>query len=181
MPQKKKLPVDEALDWLDAEEDSEPGQDTWPMEGKFGEAKASGNSSRARKNGSDTLDDLAHPSSAPQQVGYRETASLPEQGIHQLLVRFSTDSERSTLHCSIRQAVANQLTLELGRSVVELPTLEDQDTLHVSVVIAVGDLRFEGPVQVVATSGTPYLVLGRDLMAGQVVVDPSTTWAKSKR
>ncbi len=181
MPKNKPPPVDEVLDWLDASEEFDPSKDTWPMELEFGEAETTWDSPLALKEESDTLDDLVHPTSAPQRVGYRETVSLPEQGIHQLLARFSTDTERSALHCSIRQVVANQLTLELGQSIVALPTLEDQDSLHVNVVIAVGDLRFEGPVQVVATSGTPYLVLGRDLMAGQIVVDPSTPWVKSKR
>jgi hypothetical protein len=179
--EKQKLPVDEALDWLEAEEDIDTGQDTWPIEVELDEAETTRNIDLALKEEGDTLDDLAHPTSAPQQVGYRETVSLPEQGIHQLLARFSTDAERSTLYCSIRQAVANQLTLELGQSVVALPTLEDQDTLHVNIIVAIGELRLEGPVQVVATSGTPYLVLGRDLMAGQIVVDPSTAWVKSKR
>lgn len=172
----KKIQVDEILDWLNADGDGkqEPTQDAWPTESLQKETDSTSGLSKE-----DTLDDLHDRESV--RVGHRETVSLPDQGIHQLLARFSTDSERSTLHGSIRQVVANQLTLELGQSVVELPTLEDQDSLLVSLTIALGDLRLEGPLQVVATSGTPFLILGRDLIAGQVVVDPSAAWIKSQR
>jgi hypothetical protein len=186
MPNKPKKPaVDEVLDWLNKEEDFDPAQDTWPMEADLGEPEATWDGGLAIPEEAlppmDTLDDLTESLNPLQQVGYRETVSLPDQGVHQLQARFSTDSEGSTLHGSIRQVVANQLTLELGKTVVELPTLEDQDTLLVSIAIAVGDLRFEGPVQVVATEGAPYLVIGRDLMSGQVLVDPSAAWVQSKR
>lgn len=186
MPKKPKKPaIDESLDWLNKEEDFDPAQDTWPMEADLGDPETTWDGGLAIRHETatpvDTLDDLTESPKPREQVGYRETASLPDQGVHQLLARFSTDSERSTLFGSIRQVVANQLTLELGKTVVELPTLEDQDTLLVSIVVAVGELRFEGPVQVVATEGHPYLVIGRDLMFGQIVVDPSSAWIKSKR
>jgi hypothetical protein len=171
-----KIQVDEILDWLSADGETEPSEKAWPTESLPKQPDSS-----AALPSEDTLEDLHDPQRIPIRVGHRETVSLPEHGIHQLLARFSTDAERSTLHGSIRQVVANQLTLELGQSVVELPTLEDQDSLLVSLTIALDDLSLEGPLQVVATSGTPFLILGRDLLAGQVVVDPSTAWVKSKR
>ena len=171
----KKPKIDDTLDWADTEEEETEGEETWLLESESTENTHWDAPSLEEDDG------LVEINSHPVLVGHRETVSLPEQEIHRLLARFATDSERSSLHGNIRQVVANHITLELGKAVIELPVFEENDTLLVAVCIQLGSLQFRGNLQVVATSGTPFLVLGRDLIAGQVIVDPSNSWIQSER
>ena len=170
----KKPKIDETLDWADSDEVLE-NEDPWLLESEVSESE------QWDAAPIDSDDVLVEIDSRPMLVGHRENVSLPEQEIHRLLARFSTDNERSSLHGNIRQVVANHLTLELGQAVIELPAFEENDALFVAVCIQLGALQFRGNLQVVATSGTPFLVLGRDLIAGQVIVDPSNSWMQSER
>ena len=171
----KKPKIDDTLDWADTEEAEIEGEETWLLESESTENTQWDDPPEEEDDGVLEID------SAPVLVGHRETVSLPDQEIHRLLARFATDSERSSLHGNIRQVVANHITLELGKAVIELPVFEENDTLWVAVCIQLGPLQFRGNLQVVATSGTPFLVLGRDIIAGQVIVDPSNSWIQSER
>jgi hypothetical protein len=191
MPSTPKKPtIDETLDWLIPGEEDLPVEDTWPAESEEADETWDDGEEEPTILISPSEEGLKNDSEGPPLqeqlpqsviVGHRETVSLPEHGVQQLLARFATDAERSTLHGKIHQVVANHMTLELGQTVVELPAFEEQGTLFVALVVDLEGIRFSGNLQVVATSGPPFLILGRDLIAGQVVVDPSTAWVKSKR
>jgi hypothetical protein len=191
MPSTPKKPtIDETLDWLIPGEEDLPVEDTWPAESEEADETWDDGEEEPTILISPSEEGLKNDSEGPPLqeqlpqsviVGHRETVSLPEHGVQQLLARFATDAERSTLHGKIHQVVANHMTLELGQTVVELPAFEEQGTLFVALVVDLEGIRFSGNLQVVATSGPPFLILGRDLIAGQVVVDPSNAWVKSKR
>ena len=170
----KKPKIDDTLDWAESEEEAAI-EETWLLESNIPDH------GEQDEFPSENHDELVEINPLPLLVGHRENVSLPEQEIHRLLARFATDSPRSSLHGNIRQVVANHITLELGQAVIELPAFEENDTLLVAVCIQLGDIQLRGNLQVVATSGTPFLVLGRDLIAGQVIVDPSNSWMQSDR
>jgi len=192
MPSKPKKPkADETLDWLDSNDTIDLIDETWPEETSSAEdtwdERSEPDNVQEPMLPQEELDDTdidlppLVPTHTPVVVGHKETVSLPDHGIQQLHARFSTDSERSTLHGNVRQVVANHVTLELGKTIVELPAFEDKDILYVALNVDLDGMLFQGNLQIVATSGPPFLILGRDLIAGRVIVDPSGAWVKSKR
>ena len=91
------------------------------------------------------------------------------------------DDPRSTLHGEIHRTRGDHLTLKLHQLEVELPAFEQADELHVALQIELAGTVMDGIFRVIATSGGPFLVIGRDTMAGQVLIDPSGEWLKSRR
>ena len=114
-------------------------------------------------------------------VGHREHGSLPQLGLHQMLVRFSSDSSLSTFHAEIHQSRGDHITFKLDQLEIELPAFEQANDLWVALQLELAGVVLEGVFKVVSTSGQPYLVVGRDIMAGQLLIDPSGEWLKSRR
>ncbi len=190
-PTPKKPSADEELDWLDTDDGAQPPEDAWPEDAQ-GESEEGWEDEAEDDPFPSVLDDEAESPEGedlaffekqldPIVVGHREHVSLPDHGLHLILARFSTDSESSFFYADIHQAVANQITLRLEQVEIALPSVQEGDSLMVPVRIALGDRVFEGNVKLLATAGPPHFVLGRDLIAGQVLVDPSLDWVQSKR
>ena len=114
-------------------------------------------------------------------VGHREHVSLPQLGLHQVLARFSSDSSVSAFHGEIHQNRGDHVTFKLDQLELELPAFEQANDLWVALQLELAGVVLEGVFKVVSTSGQPFLVVGRDLMAGHLLIDPSGEWLKSRR
>ena len=114
-------------------------------------------------------------------VGHREHVSLPQLGLHQILARFSSDSSVSAFHAEIHQNRGDHLTFRLDQLEIELPAFEQANDLWVALQVELAGMVLQGVFKVVSTSGQPFLIVGRDLMAGHLLIDPSGEWLKSRR
>ena len=192
MPQPPQKPSeDDNLDWVDDEEKDHASRDAWPedvgpdldedWEVNTPETEDLCLFDESQEYSSDEDLDFSDVALEPTTVGHKEHASLPDHGIHLLLARFSTDSERSTLHAAVQQSTENRVTLHLDQIRIELPSRQEGEALVIPLRIAIGNQVIEGDLQLVATSGPAFVVLGRDLIAGQFIVDPASKWIQSKR
>ena len=112
-------------------------------------------------------------------VGWMERAAFPEWGVHDLKAWCATARETSSLHGQLRQVAPGRIALSLGQGELDLPLVPDTEELQVELVVLLGGLRFPTKLTLVATSGPPHLVLGRDALAGRFLVDPSRSWVGS--
>ena len=109
-------------------------------------------------------------------VGWQEKVSFPDWEVRQIPARCATNQERSSLHASIRQLSQGRVALQLGQGELELPVHFDEGDLALRLLVEVAGVQFSLAMQLVATSGTPFVVLGRDALAGRFLVDPSRSW-----
>ena len=114
----------------------------------------------------------------PVVVGWSERASLPSWGIHRLPARCSTDQETSSLHVDLRTGLPGRATLVLGDKTVDAGVGELGDELVALTLVRLVGREFQATLRLVGTSGPPHLVLGRDVLAGRFLVDPSLTWTQ---
>ena len=188
----KKPTADESLDWAEQEEEEDsPPLEIWP-EDEGPEFDDDWGLQSTETHEDPPFDDLHDGTSEedldfsenpiePTVVGHKEHASLPEHGIHLLLARFSTDAEFSSLHAAIQHSTQDRVVLHLDQVQLELTSHEIGEHLVVPLKVSIGNQTLEGELRLVATSGPPFLVLGRDMIAGQVLVDPASSWLQSKR
>ncbi len=113
---------------------------------------------------------------APVIAGWSERASLPAWGIHNLPARLSTIQETSTLHVDLRPGLPGRVTLVLGEQTVDAGVGQLGEDLVARTTVRVVGKDVEATLRLVGTSGPPRLVLGRDLLAGNFLVDPSLSW-----
>jgi hypothetical protein len=135
-------------DWAD-EEDLDGPEDTWPSEME-----------------------------GPTIVGWSERASLPVWGIHHLPTRCSTDQETSTLHVMLRPGLPGRATLVLGDQSIDVGVGGVSDDLVALTTLRLLGQEFEATLRLVGTTGQPHLILGRDVLAGRFLVDPSLAWTQ---
>ena len=112
-------------------------------------------------------------------VGWMERVAFPEWGVKDLKTWCATGRETSSLHGEMRQVVPGRISLSLGKSELDLPLVPDSEELEVELVVLLAGARFSAKLTLVATSGPPHLVLGRDALAGRFLVDPSRSWVGS--
>ena len=184
-------PTEDPSDWLSSENNDEEEAEEWATEDHSGEEETWDVESPLE---SETLPDFEEETEgegehlfddedcAPAMVvGHREHVSLPQLGLHQVLARFSSDSSMSLLHAEIHQSRGDHVTFKLDQLELELPAFEHANDLCVALQLELAGIVLEGVFKVVSTSGQPYLVVGRDLMAGHLLIDPSGEWLKSRR
>jgi hypothetical protein len=109
-------------------------------------------------------------------VGWMERVAFPEWGVQDLKTWCATGRETSSLHGEIRQVAPGRIALSLGQGELDLPLVPDTEELEVELVVLLAGIRFPTKLTLVATSGPPHLVLGRDALAGRFLVDPSRSW-----
>lgn len=137
-----------------------------------------------------TLEDWAQESTEPEPegwqgetdgpvvVGWSERASLPTWGIQRLPTRCSTDQEMSSLYVELRPGLPGRVTLVLGEQTVDVGVGERGDDLVARTRIKLVGLEFEATLRICGTSGPPHMVIGRDVLAGRFLVDPSLSWTQ---
>ena len=192
MPDRPKHPsTNDLADWIPSESTDENASDEWTTEDES--AEESTWEIVAPEEAEELLDfateaddeeehELDETGFAPTTVvGHREHVSLPQLGLHQMLARFSSDSSISAFYAEIHQSRGDHLTFKLDQLEIELPAFEQANNLWVALKLELAGVVLEGVFKVVSTSGQPYLVVGRDLMAGLLLIDPSGEWLKSRR
>jgi len=152
---------DQPLDDVDLDDpDTDPGErDVWEDDA-----------------GTASDQDWLNESDGPVVVGWSERASLPAWGIHRVPARCSTDQETSALYVELRPGLPGRVTLVLGDQTVDACVGELGDELVALTLVRLVGREFQTTLRLVGTSGPPHLVLGRDVLAGRFLVDPSLTW-----
>jgi hypothetical protein len=187
----KKPTADENLDWAEEDHDESRSPEAWP-EDEGPELEDDWDLKPTEVIETNAFDDLQDANDnedlefselamEPIVVGHKEHASLPDHGIHLLLARFSTDNEFSSLHAAIQQSTENRVLLLLDQAQIELTSHQLGENLVAPLRVTIGRETLQGELRLVATSGPPFLVLGRDMIAGHVLVDPASSWLQSKR
>ena len=176
-PSSEFTPEVEPEEWPEEEDSKE--NDSWEIETTADAEDTPDFEEEAGDFEENDLDDLGF---APTVVvGHREHVSLPQLGLHQVLAHFSSDSSVSAFHAEIHQSRGDHVTFKLDQLELELPAFEQANALWVALQLELAGVVLEGAFKVVSTSGQPFLVVGRDLMAGHVLIDPSGEWLKSRR
>lgn len=192
MPDRQKhSSTDDLADWIPSESTEDPVNDEWETEDESAEESTWEIAAQEEaevlldfENESDDEEeqDFEETGFAPTTVvGHREHVSLPQLGLHQILARFSSDSSISAFYAEIHQSRGDHLTFKLDQLEIELPAFEQANDLWVALKLELTGVMLEGVFKVISTSGKPYLVVGRDLMAGHLIIDPSGEWLKSRR
>jgi len=112
-------------------------------------------------------------------VGWLQRSAFPEWGVGDVRTHCATHHETSFLHGEVRQHAEGRIALSLGQSELDLPLVSGTDDLVVELEILLAGVRFRTLLTVIATSGPPLMVLGRDALAGRFLVDPSRSWVDS--
>ena len=112
-------------------------------------------------------------------VGWMERSAFPEWGVSDIRTHCATHHEASSLHGEVRQAAPGRIGISLGQGELDLPLVTDTEDLVVELEILLSGVRFRAKLTLIATSGPPLLVLGRDALAGRFLVDPSRSWVGS--
>jgi len=112
-------------------------------------------------------------------VGWMELSAFPEWGVADVRTHCATHHEISSLHGELHQPAPGRVGLSLGKSLLDLPLITGTQDLVVELEILLSGVRFRTQLSLIATSGPPLLVLGRDALAGRFLVDPSRSWVGS--